>query len=464
MAGVRAYLNDNWEEKFVSKVPEKNISAVMEAFKEFRDKNFTEPESVLDIKVFTDFMEPKFAEAGYRENFDPSPAKTKDANILILTDLGVGDFMVSTGAIREVRRIYPEAHITLVSYKKPFSFAEVCPYVDEVILCDKYTSKFPRMYNLVMETAEKLLERCFDLCFSFSIHAFTNLLTYMSGAKIRLISIYQRNLNRAKADAIRKSNLLVYSKLLATHLIPYGDTRCHMADRFFLLPEETLRAPISNRKLEAWYTFRDFSVALESLGNVSGSLYSLCMGGVWGRVHYPPEKYARLLELIAEEDPSARFVILGGGDKDLESAEVLKTASPELYEKKVTNLVNKLTYRQTAAAMSFCKIHIGNDTGTSHVAAGVNCPVLSPNCFAANFKMRNTDAPGRWAPYAVPSVIVFPERALDECNSEPYGGHGCKIKEVPHCITQIAPETLFKGFHLLIQRAAEKINEPLYIS
>ena len=448
----------------MSKVPEKNISAVMEAFKEFRDKNFTEPEPEIDLKVFMDFMEPKFAEAGYREKFDLSPAKTKDANILILTDFGVGDFMVSTGAIREIRRIYPEAHITLVSYKKPFIFAEVCPYVDEVILYDRHHSKLTRMYELVMKTAGKLLERRFDICFSFSIHAYVNFLMYMSGAKIRLTYIWQRNLNRAKTDAIRKSNLLVYSKLLATHLVPYGDTRCHMADRFFLLPEETLHASISNRKLEAWYTFRDFSVALESLGNVSGSLYSLCMGGVWGRVHYPPEKYARLLELIAEEDPSARFVILGGGDKDLESAEVLKTASPELYEKKVINLVNKLTYRQTAAVMGFCKMHIGNDTGTSHVAAGMNCPVLSPNCFAANFKMSNIDAPGRWAPYAVPSVIVLPERALDECNSEPYGGHGCKIKEIPHCITQIAPETLFRGFHLLIRRAAKKINKPLYIS
>ena len=107
---------------------------------------------------------------------------------------------------------------------------------------------------------------------------------------------------------------------------------------------------------------------------------------------------------------------------------------------------------------------IGNDTGTSHVAAGLGCPVLSPNCFSADFKMREIDAPVRWAPYGVASVIVMSEHALPECKGEPHEGYGCKLKTRTHCIAQIEPETLFKGFHLLKERAAKKINEPLYLS
>ena len=95
--------------------------------------------------------------------------------------------------------MYPEAHITLAAYKKPLSFAEICPYADEVIFCEKYDSKLPRMYELVMEIARKLLVRYFDVCFSFSTHAFTDLLMYMSGAKIRLTSMYYRHLNNINA-------------------------------------------------------------------------------------------------------------------------------------------------------------------------------------------------------------------------------------------------------------------------
>ena len=473
----------------MSKVPEKDISVVMSAFKEFYDKNLTQGQQDINVKAFMDFMEPKFASAGYRKKLDPNLVKIGEGNflalknlsnshfnlpnphlantgghILILTDLGVGDFMVSTGAIREIRRVWSESRITLLCTKKPFTFAEICPYVDEVILCEKFSSAFPQMYELGMETASRLLEQRFDICFCFPTHPYTDLLMYMSGADFRLTPLFWRSLSRMNDE--KERNLVIRLKSLATKAVAYGGSFCNwnMANRYFSLVEEVLHVPILNRKLEAWYTPGDFSVAKASLGDISEPLYSLCMGGTWGRVHYPPEKYARLLELIAEEEPTAHFVILGGGNKDLKSAEILKAASPELYEKRVVNLVNKLTYRQSAVALSFCKMHIGNDTGTSHVAAGVNCPVLSPNCFAANFRINVLDAPARWSPYGVPSVTVQPERALPACNSKPYGGHGCKQKNFPHCITQIAPETLFKGFHLLKERAEKKITEPLYIS
>lgn len=130
-------------------------------------------------------MEPKFAAAGYRKKSSPrfmGMRGAEESNILILTDLGVGDFMVSTGVIREIRRVYSEAHITLLSFKKAFGFAEICPYVDEAILYDKFNNTFPKMYELAMEMVDKLLERRFDICFAFPTHPYTDLLMYMSGA------------------------------------------------------------------------------------------------------------------------------------------------------------------------------------------------------------------------------------------------------------------------------------------
>ena len=126
-------------------------------------------------------------------------------------------------------------------------------------------------------------------------------------------------------------------------------------------------------------------------------------------------------------------------------------------------MTNKIDYRQSAAVLSFCDIHIGNDTGTAHVATAVGCPVLQPNCFAADISTSYYDTPRRWYPYGVPSVIVQPEHALSECKElKFYDPYGCKANFL-HCITQIKPETLFKGFQLLKKHIAKKINEPLYI-
>lgn len=409
-------------------------------------------------------MEPKFAEAGYREGFATQPETRKkmgEGTILILTELGLGDFIIATGAIREIRRIYSNAHITLVVHDITINFADACPYVDKVISISSFCLEFPQMYDFCLETAQQLLKRRYDVCFSFSTHAYTELLMYMSGARIRLSAIYYKTL--AKLDATKKTHrLLRQIKILATNPVPYGDSHCHMADRFFSLVEEILHVPILNRKLEAWYTEEDLAVAKENLKDISRPIYALCMGGRTGRKHYPPEKYARLLELIAAEEANAHFVILGGGE-DLKSAQIIKATVPELYAQRITDLTNKLTYRQTAAALSFCKMLIANDTGVGHIAAALGCPVLSPNCFAADFKMRNIDAPVRWAPYGVACVIVLPEHALPECQGEPHDGNGCRLEDAVHCITQIKPETLLRGFHLLKERVEKKITETLYI-
>ena len=64
-----------------------------------------EEKQALDIAEMKNFMEPIFSQAGYRE-----PRSTVD-NILILHESAAGDFLSMTPMIREVRRVYPKAHI-----------------------------------------------------------------------------------------------------------------------------------------------------------------------------------------------------------------------------------------------------------------------------------------------------------------------------------------------------------------
>lgn len=442
------------EEKFLSTPTKENIETVMRGFEEFfahmvKTQGF-------NLQEFVNFMEPKFAAAGYRD----TDKTIRGGNILILTEIATGDFILATGAIREVRRLYPNARITLVAHQRAFEFAECCPYVDELIINPQ---KFPiynpfDFYKTNTPIAYRLLEQRFDICFAFVMQPHNPLLMYMSGAKVRVTALDHENtykLNEIQA-------LTEYLMHLATHLFPYTTYGYHRADRFFSLIENFLHLPIMNRKMEIWYTPSDFGFAKSHLKNISSPIYSLNMGGM--RKYYPPEKYAKLLEMILRKEPTATFVILGGGQNDLQSAEILKKALPKTYEKNIIDLTNKLSFRQSAAVLRFCDMYIGNDTGTMHVAAAMNCPVLTPNCFAADLPVRNTDTPRRWYPYGVPSVIVQPKHALPECkNIQYYEPYGCAAG-VPHCITQIEPETLFKGFKLLKKRVAAGINEPLYMS
>lgn len=443
----------------MSNPTEENIATVMNGLEEYCEHMLKTND--FSIREFYDFMESKFKAAGYREEFKPDPYDdSRGGRILILTDIGAGDFVVATGAIREIRRVYPDARITMVVHPRAFELAETCPYVDEIILNpQKYPSdNLFGFYKSNMEVAKSLLKQRFDICFSLSNNPHNPLLMYMNGARVRIIPIDDESMEAFN----QRGGLIRYLMRLATHIFPYNAYGYNKADRFHSLLENMLHLPITNRKLELWLTSDDVEFAQTQLKNLPAAIYGLGMGCATAEVnHYPPEKYAQLTELILREEPEATFVILGGGQDDLNSAEIFKATLPEVYHTNILDLTNKTTYRQSAAILSLCNLHICNDTGTMHVAAAVGCPVLNPIPYSADLPMFTVSCPSRWYPYGVPSVRVQPAHALPECKEHP-GYRGCNAKE-PHCIAQIEPETLFEGFHLLKEMIAAKANKTIYV-
>ena len=61
--------------------------------------------------------------------FDPRTVKS----ILLTRVDGLGDLVLFSSFVREVRGLWPHAHITLVVDQRFASLVEQCPYVDEVI-------------------------------------------------------------------------------------------------------------------------------------------------------------------------------------------------------------------------------------------------------------------------------------------------------------------------------------------
>ena len=448
----------------MSKPTAENIETIITGLKQFfghmlQTKTF-------HLQEFINFMEPRFAAAGYRDTEKFKSQSKKNGNVLIISHAVAGDFVLQSAAIREIRRLYPGAHITLVMRASILNLAEFCPYVDELLTTNRaYLPTFLNDFWFNILFVENLLKRRFDICYAFTQSSETPFLMYMSGARIR---VTQRRDN----DSIYLSAYpMKEATKLATHRFPEFNYGQHTVDDNLSLVDNMVHIPCANRSIEVWYTPADYSVAASHLQAEDKIFYALCMGGSFPLKHYPPEKYARLLEMILDEEPKAMFVILGGGNRDLQSAEIIKNVAPKIYEENVIDLTNKLTYRQSAAALTLCKMYIGNDTGTMHMAAAVKCPVLSPNYFAADLpSIPNEDAIYVYSPHGVPAVVVRPEHALPECMNNRINGHitaaprnyGCTAN-APHCITQIEPETLLKGFHLLKERIAQKINEPLYI-
>lgn len=436
----------------------KNTEIITKALNDFF--NQTVETHSISLPKFISSMEKVFTETGYR-----GETPGKQTNILILHDAGVGDFIMMTGAIREIRRLYPTAHITLAIFPTSMSLAEFCPYVDEVVIKPRaerwfqFQSYFPHNIKIL----PPYLEKKFDICFNFARWSESYFFAYMCGARVRISYDYpdkEKDFMPLEGDVP-----ITIAANLSTMLVPRYRFGKHMADISFSLVDNLLQAPVTNRELEIWYSPLDITLAKNILKDVKGKVYALCMGGAAPRKMYPPEMYAKVVEMILDAEPDTTFVILGGGKPDLDAVEVFKKNLPEKYHKNFLNVVGKANYRQSGAILKFCDMYIGNDTGPIHMAAIAKCPVLEPNCFSADIPFHETDSPKLWYPYKVPVVIIQPKHALPECFStdKTHNHYGCKSPK-SHCITQIKPETVFKGFKLLKKRIAENNIEPMFMS
>lgn len=445
----------------MEEVKQADIQAVMDALKIYVDN--VEKTNHCNLQEFINFMEPKFFAAGYRDK----PKLGEKINVMIIHDAGVGDFVLQSGAIREVRRIYPGAHITLVAGSPAASLAEFCPHVDEIILNVQQYNPLNYVDGLKWNLGfvPKLLARHYHVAYAFAHNPIAVALMYMSGAQERVSHFFEEG----EETFVCHCNLpLRYGMGLAQYLLPmytYGD---HVVDTCFSLLEAGLHAPIENRDIEIWHTGLDVSTASELIKSARRPLYAVVFGGNRMVKHYPPEKYAQVLQMIVNAEPSANFVVLGGGQPDAVSAQTLRQSlGEEFFSKYVIDLTNKTTYRQTAVILGLCDMYIGNDTGALHVAAAMKCPCLAVFPFPADFPAPSkVDGLRLFRPYKVPAVVVQPAHALDQCarpKNEPYIPFGCRVLDSPHCIAQISPEIIFAGFQILKDKIAKNIVNTTYV-
>ncbi len=427
-------------------IDDQDIHRVIDGFIDFFRQNVNNPN--FEFAELKKLMEPIFRKTGYRST------QGGGGNILILHEGAVGDFIAASAAIREIRRIYPSAHITLIVRSESKNLAECCPYIDELIAEDfrldnkTFQSLLPTMTNIaqvykshLILASEKLLRRRYNLAFAYTYadNPSMPLLAYMSGAEI-IVSRFQ--------------GFGLYFPLI-TEVVPQKSFGYHAADAALGYVEQLIKAPLVNRELEAWVDQADLEFAQSILPSAT-KLYAIGLGGAAVRKHYPPKFYAEFINMLLREDSELHFVIIGG-KTDIEDAAIVMA---NVESDRVLDLAGKTTFRQTTAVLSFCSMYIGNDSSAMHLAVANALPCLNPNCFPLD-RMQPENIVDRWYPYGVPSMIVCPSYALEECRQF-MRFTGC-IAKIPHCITQITPQNLFDAYKILLERIAENNSEPLII-
>lgn len=210
---------------------------VVDGCREFLKR--VEEQQALDIAEMKNFMEPIFERAGYRQ-------EGAVENVLILHEAGAGDFITMSAGIREIRRAFPTAHITMVVSQNAAALAECCPHVDELIVegfmfQGSNLSRHgiaPQNYAgaglMLLDIAEKLLARRYDIAFASMYSAPTTpLLAYLAGARRRV--------------GHKFGGWFAF----LTDIVPQKDYGSHAADKMLSYVEHVTGTRATERRLEA---------------------------------------------------------------------------------------------------------------------------------------------------------------------------------------------------------------------
>ena len=382
--------------------------------------------------------EPLFRLAGRRSKNHCDLARVE--SVLVVRTDEIGDVVLTTPFLRELRRNLPDAWITLVVKPAVRALMETCPYVDEVLAFSvkigKRSLPFGKYLLLPKFAYRHLWRRRFDIALSprwdtDSFHA--TWLMYLSGAPWRVgfsertdpdKSYYNHNYDRLRTHSLDDATLK------------------HEVERDLDLLR-FIGARVEEDGLEIWLQPDDVAHARQVLKDravlASDLKVALVPGALRARKVWPRENYAELVRWLRNAF-GARILLIGGADE----AALGEALHAELGDG-VINQIGKTTLRQAAALLQQCDLYVGNDTGPMHIAAALGLPTVEISCHPRPGSPRHAHSSLRFGPWKVPCAVVQPEQPLPPCRISCEADHAHCIATIDVASVRQAIETLVAG-------------------
>jgi ADP-heptose:LPS heptosyltransferase len=130
----------------------------------------------------------------------------------------------------------------------------------------------------------------------------------------------------------------------------------------------------------------------------------------WVSKRWPPDRFAELMDLMHTEGIDS---VLIGGKADRETSAAVKQS----VKSKVADLTGETSILELVALLSLCSVHVGGDTGSSHLAAALGRPAVG---------LYSITNPLRSCPYGW----------RDFCHYEPAGLRGIEVRAVFDTVLQ----------------------------
>ncbi|HEY2989797.1 MAG TPA: lipopolysaccharide heptosyltransferase II [Candidatus Binatia bacterium] len=346
---------------------------------------------------------------------------TNTEKILVVQTSFLGDLVLTTPLLAEIRRRFPAAHLAVLCRPRGKDILQGNSDVDEIITYDKRREDGRR--TPLRRMVKELRRRRFTLAFSPHKSFRSALLLFLAGIPRRI--------------GFRQS-----AGWFFFHQRVNRDPTRHDVERTLSLLE-----PLGVDVRDCAHSLRVESVpgAQQAVARLFHSLgidgkklvIGVNPGAVWATKRWTPEGYAELIGRLKHKYDCQ--VVLFGGPDDRAIVEKIMALS----DNAGVSLAGRIGLSELAAAVERCQLFITNDSGPMHVAVARGVPVVAIFC-------ATTPALGFY-PYAANAVVVEKELFCRPCGT--HGGRRCPLG-TEDCMRLIKAEHVMLGVERLIERGS----------
>jgi heptosyltransferase-2 len=334
--------------------------------------------------------------------------------ILIIRTDRLGDVILSTPVITNLRHAFPKAYIAFMCRPYTKQVVEGNPYLNEVILYDK-DDKHKGIWAST-KFAFTLRKKKFDWAIILHPTNRVNNITFLAGIRFRVgwdkkmgFSLTKRIPHKKQEG---KKHELEYSlDILRELAIPIVDKKPYFP--ITKIAEESIRELLKTYGLGK----EDKFIVLHPSAS--------CTSRRW-----PHEHFSKLIKILQDKKNFPIIVVSVEEEKEF--------CQKIVDENKVIDLRGKLDISELGALLKRTTLFISNDSGPVHIASSLNTPVISI------FSRKNSGlSPLRWGPLGNNSVYIHKDVGCTQCLA-----HNC-VKGFL-CLREIAPEEVaVQAFRIL---------------
>jgi heptosyltransferase-2 len=279
--------------------------------------------------------------------------------ILIRSTNWIGDAVMTTPAVRTIRRNYPEAEVTLLALPWVADVFSASPHIDHIFTYDKNGRHAGIKGKFVL--ARDLREKEYDAA-----------ILLQNAFEAAFITLLARIPIRAGYTTDGRG-------LLLTHGVKkHRDIKLRHQVHYYQEMLQGLGLNPGPDDLELHIGDEDVFWAANSINQYTGGQKSTIIGMNPGAAYgpakcWPADKYAHLAKKLCQ-DSDVIVVIFGTKADRVAAGQIQDAVNNQI---KVVDLTGKTTLGQALGMISLCNVFVTNDSGLMHVSAALQVSTVA---------------------------------------------------------------------------------------